>query len=145
MGLKDTFVGLALGAVCVIALLLFLIGIGVDNNAAQRIDGDASVNQYLGNATVQYANVEPDINSSATAFSTSTPIVGTASDIQNPAVSTNWKSILKASYNIYELTIGLLVTKVFGGSGYAFLITGLGATLLGVILLYAWQWWRGQA
>lgn len=105
------------------------------NNANHSIAEDPSISAYASslNSTLEtsYTNAvaaEGAINSSSITLTTSNPFID--------AIGGIWKTLKTVPITIYNLTIGLVFSKILGGSGYGILL-GVLSSIFIIVLIYA--------
>ena len=135
-------VPLLLTGLFVICFFSFAGYLAVYNNSNADITSDPSINQYLTslNSTLK--------NSSSTADNSSDALYGSSSSTSGgniilEAVTGIWKSITSTPKQIYLLTIGLVQSKVLGGSTFYLVFGTIGAILSITLIMLVWRWLRG--
>lgn len=144
MAIKDLAISLVLIGLFAFALLSFGIGLAADNNANQSISDDPRINTFQENVSNQLGSYNTQVKGSSKVFSEDTPTVGGES-LQLTSVSKIWSSIVSIPKAVYSLTIGLILDKIFGGTGSSFAIvfTVISSILVVLIILFSWAWIRG--
>lgn len=144
MAIKDLAISLVLIGLFAFALLSFGIGLAADNNANQSISDDPRINTFQENVSNQLGSYNTQVQGSSEVFSEDTPTVGGES-LQLTSVSKIWSSIVSIPKAVYSLTIGLILDKIFGGTGSSFAIvfTVISSILVVLIILFSWAWIRG--
>ncbi len=142
-GIKQIGLSLLMVGVFVFAMLNFGVNLATDNNANQSISDNPSVGNFIGNLSTNLDSYDEQVNASQESFSRSKPTVGGES-LQIESVASIWSTLLTIPFTLFNLTLGFILTNIFGGSGggFAFVFTIILAAVSAVILLYAWKWIR---
>ena len=142
-GIRQVGLSLLAIGVFVFAMLNFGVDLASDNNANQSISDNPSIGNFIGNLSTNLDNYDEQVNASQESFSKSKPTVGGES-LQIESVASIWKTLISIPFALYNLTLGFILTNIFGGSGggFAFIMTILLAGLSAVIILFAWKWIR---
>ena len=124
-----------------LALMIFVmgfIGFGVMlpqlNGASQSISNDSAIGTYINEVNNSAIKVQSDANIAEGAIGNSTVQVGFVSLVDSTRGV--WKILTNTPKTVYSLTIGLLITNLFGDSQIAIIIGVVGAMII-VILIAA--------
>lgn len=124
----------------VIAFLNASLILSADNSPNQTIANDPALTAYAGVLNTTLESSYPDANASEGAISDSPITLSSGSGgIIIDAISGIWKTIKRAPIEIYQLTAGLIFTKIFGDAQYAIVFSVLAGMLIIAIVLAVWK------
>lgn len=148
MGLKGIIIGLTLSAIIIMAMVNFGIQFGQENGAQDNIADDSRISRFRGNLEGNITDIEPNINTSTGQFFSTPASQGDNQDFFDPlSLRGIARSILSIPTLIFNLTIGLALDIIFGGTSsanwrFVTIFIVLGALLSAIILFYIVRWIR---
>ena len=131
--LKTLIVGLLLAGLFMIAMINFGLQLSTDNGSNQSIGDDPALIQYSTALEGNLSEAQANANSAETAASNSSvSLTGTLPFIESsPNVL---KTVRTIPITIWNLTFGLFLDKIFGGSS-GYLVVGIIGACLTIVLV----------
>ncbi len=137
MGFKELAIAFGVLTIFVFAFLNFGIQLASDNEASQSISDDPTISTYKDNLESNLGSLPAQTNASQKAFWDSIPILSQA--IQIASVPAVVSGLISIPYTMYQLTVGLVFDKLFGGSEFGLIFGVLGSIIALLIILYSWK------
>ena len=145
MGIKGIAISLLLAGVFAFAMISFGIQFANDNNTNVSIIQDSTINSTFAELNTNLSSALGGNTQQKEQFEKDEPIVGSESLLLTSIVGA-WKVFITVPTAIWNLSFGLMYSKVFGGdpnSGFAVVFQVFGAILVIVIILGAWRLVKG--
>lgn len=149
MGLKNLAISMALISLFAVAFITFGVKLAIDNNANQSIADDDSVSRYLVATNTNLTDYASDVNASATAYGESEGITEGQTVVSNPVVIATkniWNAFVGVPHGVYKLTLGLIISKIFGtdvaDTTFTVLFSLFSAIMVVVIIIVTYAWFR---
>ena len=139
-GLKSFLIGLLLVGLFSSLLITAGIQLAQRNNSPNTIANDPTISDFADNLNENLTSL-PTITSSAEDSIGSSPVtLDTGAGIILNSVGGLWKTLKTIPTSVYDLTVGLLVAKIFSGSNFTpavAIIAGI-ATIAFIFFVYNW-------
>lgn len=136
--IRPVLVALLLGSLFAIAVISFGIRIADINQANQSIADDPRIKSYADSLNSSLADASSDAQSSQSALDES-PTTLSSGLIILDAIGGIWKTLIAVPITIWNLTFGLLVSRVFGDNSFVIALSVIG-TIIGItIILAVWK------
>lgn len=136
-GFRPLIVGLLLAGLFAYALINAGLLIAINNNPSQTIGNDESLSDYKDSLESNLQESYANSNSSEESFSKSP--LSLSNIIVVDAIGGVWKSIKIIPVAIYNLTIGILIQKLFSSQEFSIALSVIGAILIITFVLLAWK------
>lgn len=105
-----------------------------NNNATQSIGDDPTIASYKSSLESTLEDSSTNANSAETAIGDS-PVTLTTGNIIFDAIGGIWKTLKVIPTTVYNLTIGLAMTKIFGSNSFG-IVFGVIASILTITLIF---------
>lgn len=141
MGFKSTLISLILAGVVIFAIFSFGIQTGISNNAEINLLNNSKVSSSYSNLSSNLGDVQGSYQNQSANFAGTQP-ESNGDSILIVSIAGIWSVLQGIPILIYQSTVGLVFTVLFGGdssSGFAIVIGSVGAILILIITLYAWK------
>lgn len=135
---RPLIVGLLLAGLFAFALINGAIQLADVNHANQSIADDPTMSSFKTALEENLSDAYSKADNASTAFSSS-PVTLSASSIFFDALGGIWRTMKVVPVAIYNLTIGLLMTKIFGSEQFGIVFGVIGAILIITIILGVWK------
>jgi len=136
---RPLVVGLLLAGLFAFALINAGLLISINNGANQSIGDDPAISSYSESLEETLLEANENANATETAFGSS-PITLTTGSLVFDAVGGIWKTMKEVPVTVYNLTFGLIATKIFGDESYGVVFGVIGAILMMTIIFGIWKW-----
>lgn len=137
--MKPLVFGFLLVGLFAIALISFGIRLADVNEVSQSIGDDPAIKNYADSLNNSIAQASSDSQTSQEAISES-PITLGESNFVIDAIGGIWKTITEVPVTVWNLTVGLLLAKIFGDNSFAIALSVIG-TLIGFAVIFAVVKW----
>lgn len=134
VNLKPVLVSLLLVSLFSLAVISFGVRLADINEANQSIADDGLLNDYISslNETLSKANTNVQAGQEAL----NSPLSLATGFFVLEALQGIWVVLVSVPITLYNLTIGLILTKIFGDSAFAVAI-GIFGAILGLTIIFA--------
>lgn len=135
--LLPIFATLMIAGLFAIALISGGIQLARVNNSNNSIANDPSLSKYASslNESLATANEKATASEEAIAQSPSTLTTGGSTSLGLDATQGIWKNLKVVPLTIYNLTLGLLISKIFGGGAFWIIFSVIGSILTLAIIV----------
>lgn len=136
--LRPILVNILLFALVAMSLLTGGIMLASTNNAPQSIADEPAIQNYVSSLNATLEDSSADARSAQEAIETS-PVTLTSGLPVFDAIFGIWRTIKEVPVTVYNLTIGLLVAKIFSSAAYAIVTAVIATILIVTIVLAVWK------
>lgn len=109
------------------------------NNPNKTLGADPALNSYINQLNQTLATSLDNSNAAETAIGESPPTV-TTTGIIIEAVSNVWKTLKAVPITVYNLTLGLLFSKLLGSPRFALVTVVITAVFVMALIFYVVKW-----
>ena len=141
MGQVKLITGIVMSALFVLAIVVFSIQFGIDNDSAILLGDDPEYANIQSSIVGDVQQFNEDANTSSNTLLSTTQEAGD----QSASSGGQFKVTATTAMTLVGTFLGVSFTKIFGqDTGFGIFLTAIGSILLWIIGLYIWKTWKGN-
>jgi len=141
MGQVKLITGIVMSALFVLAIVVFSIQFGIDNDSAILLGDDPEYANIQSSIVGDVQQFNEDANTSSNTLLSTTQEAGD----QSASSGGQFKVTATTAMTLVATFLGVSFQKIFGDdTGFGIFLTAIGSILLWIIGLYIWKTWKGN-